>query len=168
MRRWWGVVALLAATSLLGGCAVVGESRLDEFQAESESISQQIVEAVPAMVVAEEDLRVDSGGQLAPSMGDGPQTPAWWQVRTSVPVLNEPEASETAAIAVGAMLIDEGWAKAEESGSDNPVYKTDEYRRDGWYVQVGWIRSDPKTVESLRILIVSPQTVRGDHDELSS
>ena len=147
---------------------MVGESRLDEFQAEGESISQQIVEAVPETVVAEEDLRVDSGGQLAPSMGDGPQTPAWWQARTSVPVVNEPVASETAATAVGAMLIDEGWAKAEEPGSDNPVYKTDEYRRDGWYVQVGWIRSDPKTVESLRILIVSPQTVRGDHDDLSS
>lgn len=168
MRRWWGIVALLASVGLIGGCAVSADSRLDEFQAEGEAISQQIVEAVPVEVIAEGSPRTESKGRLAPSMGQTPRTPAWWEVNTSVNIVNEPAASETAATAVGSALVDDGWVKAEERGSSDPVYKSDEYRRDGWYVAVGWIRSEPGTVESLRVLVVSPDTVRGDHEDVYS
>lgn len=167
MRRWWGIVALLASVGLIGGCAVSAESRLDEFRAEGEAISHQIVESIPTEVIAE-GPDTDSRGQLAPSMGQTPQTPAWWQVDTFVDLVNEPAASETAATAVESALVDDGWVKAEERGSSDPVYKSDEYRRDGWYVAVGWVRSDPSTVESFSILVVSPDTVRGDHEDVYS
>lgn len=168
MRRWWGIVALLASVGLIGGCAVSADSRLDEFRAEGEAISQQVVESIPAAVIADEAPDSASAGRLAQSMGDTPQTPAWWEVKTSVVMLEEPAASETAATAIETALVDDGWKKAEESGSPDPVYKTDEYRRDGWYVRVAWVRSTPKTIESLRVLVVSPDTIRGDHDEIHS
>ena len=170
MKNSARVIALLAGmlvALVIGGCAVPGESRLDEFQAEGESISQQIAAAVPAELIADE-ASYDSRGQLAPSMGNTPQSPAWWQVGVSVALRDAPGTSETAATAIGAALIADGWEKAKEQGADNPIHKTDKYWRDGWYVEVGWVRSDPGMAESVSALVVSPDTVRGDHGDVSS
>lgn len=168
MRRSLKFVALFAVVALLGGCAVPVESRLDDYRSEGEAISQQIVTSIPNALVAEVDPDVDSKGRLAQSSGDTPQTPAWWEVSTSVDLVEEPGTSEQAATAVADSLVADGWTKAEEKGSSDPVYQTDEYRRDGWYATISWVRSAPNIVEDLGVLVVSPDTVRGDHDDVSS
>lgn len=144
------------------------ESRLDDFRSEGEAISQEIVESIPDALVAQADSDLDSTGRLAPSSGDTPQTPAWWEVSTTVDLVEEPTTSEQAATAVADALVADGWTKAQEKGSSDPVYQTDEYRRDGWYVSISWVLSAPDIVEDLGVLVVSPDTVRGDHDDISS
>ncbi len=167
MRRSVKFVALFAVAALLGGCAVSVESRLDDFRSEGEAIADQIVTSIPETLVAQGGSDLGSKGRLAPSSGNTPQTPAWWEVETTVDLVEEPTTSEQAAAAVGDALVSDGWTKAEK-GSSDPVYQTDEYRRDGWYVSVSWVRSQPDIVEDLGVLVVSPDTVRGDHDEISS
>ena len=160
------LIPLVCGVVILGGCASAPASRLDAFQQRAELITQEIAASIPEELVEATPV-IDSQGRLAQSSGDTPQTPAWWEVSASVDVVEAAGASESAATAVGDALVAAGWTAAGESGSD-PLFQTDGYRRDGWSVTISWVRSEPGIIEDLGILVVSPDTVRGDHDEIHS
>ena len=80
------------------------ESRLDDFRSEGEAIAQELVAVIPYVLITQADSDVDSTGRLAQSSGDTPQTPAWWEVSTTVDLVEEPTTSEQAATALADAL----------------------------------------------------------------
>ncbi len=166
------MIALVCAM-ILGGCAVTPtpESRLDEYKKESESIAMSVVGLIPADLEPTLDTELDSRGQ-APQNGAStekrPDDEAWWQTQAFVSLVEREGAAAEAIVAVTEAMKSDGWKveRVRETGEGRTV--TEGFRRDDWYVEIAWVRSEPGKVERFDISVVSPTTVRGDHDDISS
>ena len=173
MRKLTGMMVALCCALILGGCAVAPtpESRLDEYKSESEALAMKVVELIPAELEPTLDTELESRGQ-APQNGvtseKRPSDPAWWQTQAYVSLAAREGAAAEAIAAVTEAMEAEGWTveRVRETGDGRTV--TDGFRRDDWYVEIAWVKSAPGKVERFDISVVSPTTVRGDHDEISS
>ncbi len=78
------------------------------------------------------------------------------------------DAATEAITAVTGSLAQEGWSSSRVRETDGGQTVTDGFRRDDWYLEISWSRSRPGAVERFDIFVISPNTVRGDHDGLTS
>ena len=78
------------------------------------------------------------------------------------------DAASEAITAVTGSLAQEGWSSSRVRETDGGQTVTDGFRRDDWYLEISWSRSRPGAVERFDIFVISPNTVRGDHDGLTS
>lgn len=134
------------------------DSRLDEYHAEAEALSQRLEDAVPADLVAGPSI-VDSA--VRSDVSPGPADPAWWQVWRIMDLVEEQDASARAAEAVSDVLTDEGWAYSRVRETDGGTRFAEGFRRDGWYVEVTWVASIEGKAEPLEITVASPVTTYG-------
>ncbi|WP_127818926.1 hypothetical protein [Microbacterium sp. CPCC 204701] len=142
------------------------ESRLDEFRSEAERLLADTVAVVPEELIAERAFS-ESEPRFGPTEGaPTPADPAWWQAREDLNLIAETDASARAFDAVSGHLSAEGWTQSRVREVDGWV--TDGFRQEldsgDWYIEVTWVPSAPGLAEILGVLVVSPQTVRGDHD----
>ena len=171
MRRLTGTTIALVCALILGGCAVAPESRLDEYKKDGEALAMSVVDFIPTELEPKLDTELDSRGQV-PQNGvtteKRPSDPAWWQVQAYVSLVEREGASAQAIAAVTEAMEAEGWTveRVRETGEGRTI--TDGFRRDDWYVEIAWVRSESGNVERFDISVVSPTTVRGDHDDISS
>jgi hypothetical protein len=173
VRRLTGMMIALVCVLILGGCAVppTPESRLDEYKAESETLAMSVVELIPVDLEPALDTELESRGQ-APQNGvtaeKRPGDPAWWQARAYVSLVEWEGAAAEAIAAVTEAMKSDGWTveRVRETGEGRTI--TDGFRRDDWYVEIAWVKSEPGKVERFDISVVSPTTVRGDHEGISS
>lgn len=169
-RRLWAAVALLSVL-MLGGCSVAVDSRIDEYQKTAEDLVTHVVQLIPSDLQPVQDAATDSRG-VAPQNGvtaqKRPQDTARWEVRTYLALANRQDAASEAITAVTGSLAQEGWSSSRVRETDGGQTVTDGFRRDDWYLEISWSRSRPGAVERFDIFVVSPNTVRGDHDGLTS
>ena len=164
MRRIVAVLAVVALALTLGGCSMPEESRLDEFHAETDRLLADTVAIVPEELIADRAFS-ESEPRFGPTEGaPAPGDPAWWQAREDLNLIAETDASARAFDAVSGYLSADGWSQSRVREVDGWV--TDGFRKklDGgdWYIEVTWVPSAPGLAEILGVLVVSPQTVRGD------
>lgn len=165
-----GLAVALLCVLVLSGCAPA-DSRLDEYRTTAQDIAARIVGLIPAELEPTSDAATQSRG-VAPLNGvtskTSPRDTARWEVRAFVRLADREGSAAAAIAAVTRALEDDGWAssRVRETGGGRTV--TDGFRRDGWYVEIAWSRSEPGTAERFDIFVVSPDTVRGDHEELRS
>jgi hypothetical protein len=161
-------LAVLCAL-VLTGC--IAESRLDEFQADGDALALEIIELVPEELEATLDGELDSHG-VAPQNGVFPgkraNDSAYWSVRAYASLIARDGASAEAIVAVTEAMVADGWTACRVREVAQGLTVVDGFHRDGWYVEIAWVRSRPGHVERFDIWVVSPRTVRGDHDEISS
>lgn len=90
--------------------------------------------------------------------------PAWAQAWAYVQYGVVTGAAEHAADVVSDSLTADGWTATRVRETNREV--TDGFRRtvdgDQWYIEIAWSKSAPDDNESLKILVVSPPTTRGD------
>lgn len=143
----------------LGGC--VAESRIDEYQAAAEALSERLGAEVPDEVIVG-DVFVDS------SIGYGIATgPVWADVYRDYNLVDEAGVSERAAAAVMAVLEDEGWRRTRENDNASGLGQiVDAFRKDGWYVAVSWATTREGRAETISIAVTSPATARDDYPVL--
>lgn len=154
---------------VLGGCAMQAESRLDEFLTQSEALALETAQIAPqdtAGTIVEEGAEARIGDTS--SAERKPSDPAWAQARARVDYGVVPGASEAAIGDISASLTADGWTEARVREVDGQV--TEGFRKtidgDGWYIEVVWVRTAPELNESVKILVVSPPTTRGDTEVL--
>jgi hypothetical protein len=140
------------------------ESRLDDFRAEADRLLADTVANVPEDLISERAFS-ESEPRFGPTEGAAaPGDPAWWQAREDLNLIAETDASAHAFDAVSGYLSQEGWSQARVREVDGWV--TEGFRKEldsgGWYIEVTWVPSAPGLAEILGVLVVSPQTVRGD------
>lgn len=78
------------------------------------------------------------------------------------------DAASEAITAVTGSLAQEGWSSSRVRETDGGQTVTDGFGRDDWYLEISWSQSRPGAVERFDIFVISPNTVRGDHDGLTS
>jgi hypothetical protein len=142
----------------LGGC--VAESRIDEYQAEAEALSERLGAEVPDELIVG-DVFVNS------SIGYGIATgPVWAHVYRDYNLVDEAGASERAAAAMAAVLEDEGWRHGRMREADGVIY--DGYGRDKWNVEIQWTdpNADVSLAERISIAVTSPATARDEYPVL--
>ncbi len=151
-----GVVAVTMVLSL-GGC--VAGSRIDEYQAEAEALSERLGAEVPDELIVDEPI-VDSTIGYAVATG-----PVWSHVSRHFVLVDGPGASERAAEAVAAVLEDEGWSYRRVRETDGGSWIYDGYWRDKWYVELRWVDSSAQegVAETISIAVTSPATSRDDY-----
>lgn len=165
------VVAGLIVALALGGCAMTTESRLDEYQGKAEALAEEIVGMIPAELAPTTTPEVESRGRMLqnpvsaePSADDA----VWWQVDTYVEPVQRDGASEDAAAAIATQLLADGWEHTDARETSEGRRTADAYGKDDWYVEVTWVRSEEGKYETIEIGVLSPKTIRGDHDEIHS
>lgn len=172
MRRLWGATALLAVALLLGGCAVsVAASKVDEYHADAEELATEVVGLIPVGFDPQTPPDLQSYGrtlQKPMSSEQSPNDSVWWQVEAYVELAPRPGSSEASAQVLLDALVDEGWdhKRARETAQGRVI--TEGFHRDGWYLEVVWVTKDSGLAETIEVLVVSPNTTRGDHDEIYS
>lgn len=150
---------------------MTADSRLDEYRKTAEELAAHVVQLIPSDLTPTADAPMDSHG-VAPQNGVSaqprPQDTARWEVRTYIALIARQDAAASAIDAVTRSLEQEGWtsSRVRETGGGRTV--TDGFRRDDWYVEISWTRSERGAVERFDIFVVSPDTVRGDHNGLRS
>jgi hypothetical protein len=142
------------------------QSRLDDFHAEADSLLADTVANVPDDLIAQRAFS-ESEPRFGPTEGAAaPGDPAWWQAREDLNLIAEADASARAFDAVSGYLSQEGWSQSRVREVDGWV--TEGFRKElesgDWYIEVTWVPSAPGLAEILGVLVVSPQTVRGDAD----
>lgn len=171
MRRF---VAMLAAAMLVltvGGCSMTTESRLDEYKAEGEALAGRMTEMIPADLAPVMPHELDSRGRMLQnpvSADPSPNDSAWWQVDAYVELVQEPGASEQAGEAIVAAMADDGWAHSQISQRSNESYVTQRLRKGEWTVEVSWSLPASEMFQTVSFVVRSPDTTRGDHDEIHS
>lgn len=163
-HRFVAIAALALATITLGGCMSMEESRLDEFRDRSEQLMDELLDTIPADLAPETGL-IDSAVRIGDTQSaeDKPSDPAWWQTSTAVNFANVTDASVTAAAVLAEHLTSDGWSQEHVRTSSDGESTADGFRHDGWYVEVTRYETVAGKAELLQLLIVSPDTVRGDH-----
>lgn len=168
LRRPLAAATLALALALaLGGCAMTPESRLDDYRAEAETLTADLLAAIPPALVDGEPV-VESSERVGETASTTPQPadPMWWNVTADQQLTAVADASESAAAAVSAALEGDGWTKrrAREADGGETVY--DAFRRgagdEEWYVEVMRVRAAKGERGLVRVLVASPVTVRGD------
>lgn len=134
------------------------DSRLDEYRVEAERLSEQLAAAVPADLIEAEAI-VESA--VRHDVGADAASPAWWQVRRVMRLIEEQDASAVAAESVAAVLIGDGWDQSRVRESEEGRRIVDGYRKDDWYVELTWITTEPGMAEAFSTLVVSPTTTLG-------
>lgn len=142
-------------------------SRLDEYRDQAEKLSDELISEIPAALVGTTGA-LNSRMTLSADISEhgGTDAPAWWSVDRSVSPAPAADAAKDAAAAMAAHLVSDGWS--EKNVRSDGERTVDGYRKDGWYTEIAWYATVPGKAEALDIAIVSPQTVRGDHDDLRS
>jgi hypothetical protein len=166
MKKSSTALAILMVALFLGGCAVQPESRLDEFLEQSAALARETAEAAAAVdtpgTIEEEEPEARIGDTS--SAEDKPSDPAWAQARAYVAYGEVPGASETAMTGVAEQLTADGWAQSRVREVDGQI--TEGFRReidgDRWYIEIQWVEAGSVPNESIRVLVVSPSTTRGD------
>lgn len=151
------VTVAVAMVLSLGGC--VAESLNEEFRAEAEALSERLGAEVPAELIVG-DVVADS--TMGYGSASGPADSIWWNADRGFNLVDAPGASQQAAEAVRVILDDEGWQ--HERGIDNENGSgavVDEFRLDGWYVELAWVKTTEGRAETLSIGVTSPATTRG-------
>lgn len=169
MSRLVAALAVAVLALALGGCTMSAESRLDEFHAEADRILADAVAVVPEDLIAE-DAFLESEPRFGPVEGSpSPSQPAWWQSRAYYNLVAETDASARAFDAMATQLEADGWTRSRVREVDGWI--TDGFRTQldsgDWYIEVTWVPTAPDLAEILRVLVVSPTTVRGDDDSPS-
>lgn len=140
------------------------ESRLDDFHAEADRLLADTVAVVPEDLIAQRAFSESEPRFGATEGAAAPGDPAWWQAREDLNLIAETDASASAFDAVSAYLSQEGWSQSRVREVDGWV--TEGFRKEldsgEWYIEVTWVPSAPGLAEILGVLVVSPQTVRGD------
>ena len=153
--------AVVLAALLLGGCAMTAESRLDDYRAEAERLHERVVEEIPVELLADGAEPVSERRVESTSAEGAASDPAWWQVADTRQLIEDADASASAASAVDAYLVSEGWTAARVRETEGGQRLTDGYRRDGWYVEVSHVEYPEGMAQRIEVLVVSPETVRG-------
>ena len=176
MKKTARAVALMAGALValtLGGCTMTTEvdSRVDEYRAEAEALADEVVALIPADLAPPSAPDVESRGRMVQnpvSADPSPEDSVWWQVDVYVEPVQRPAASEDAATAIAAGLRDDGWEHTDARKTDEGRRTADAWSKDDWYVEVTWVRSEEGKYETVEIAVLSPRTMRGDHDEIHS
>lgn len=165
MKKLPVAIAMAVIALVLGGCAMQPESRLDEFLTQSEALALETAELAPQDppgTIVEEGAEARTGDTS--SAEDKPSDPAWAQARARVDYGVVSGVSEVAVGAISDSLTADGWTGSRVREIDGQV--TEGFRKTidggGWYVEVVWVRAAPELNESVKILVVSPDTTRGD------
>ncbi|MFB8189417.1 hypothetical protein ACFC14_08825 [Microbacterium sp. NPDC055988] len=171
MRRVWAA-AIMVAVFALGGCAVsVSESRLDDYKIEAEERVAEIVELIPGELQPSPVQTLDSSGRMLQnpiSADPSPNDSVWWQVDANVELGSGPGSSERASTALVDGMTADGWEHERVRETSEGRLVTEGFRRDDWYVEVVWVTAASGLHEAIDIRVLSPKTVRGDHDEIRS
>ncbi|MFJ2503210.1 hypothetical protein [Microbacterium sp. NPDC087592] len=147
------------------------ESRLDEYQEKADALAMSVVGLIPEELqpVMDGDLRSEGTAPLNGVTSERrPQDVAWWQTRADVHLVARENAAAEAIEAVSDALEADGWSIERVRETDGGETVTDGFRRGEWYMEIAWTRSVPGHVERFDISVVSPNTVRGDHDDIYS
>ncbi|MGV2900663.1 hypothetical protein ACNPM4_03215 [Microbacterium sp. AGC62] len=171
MRRLLGVVLAVVGVLALGGCGMTPESRLDEYQEKADALAMSVVGLIPEELqpVMDGDLRSEGTAPLNGVTSERrPQDVAWWESQANVSLIAKENAAADAIVAVTDALEADGWTTKRVDETDGGETITDGFRRDGWYIEIAWTRTVPGKVERFDISVVSPNTVRGDHDDIYS
>ena len=147
------------------------ESRLDEYQVKAEELAADIVGMIPADLAPTTPPDVESRGRMLQnpvSAESSAQDSVWWQVDTYVEPVQRDGSSEDAARAIAAELLADGWEHTDARETSEGRRTADAYGKEDWYVEVTWVRSEEGKYETIEIGVLSPQTTRGDHDEIHS
>lgn len=137
-------------------------SRLDDYRAQAEKLSDELIATIPATLAGTTgalNSRMTLGADI--SSHEDADAPAWWNVDRSVTPAPVANAAKDVAAAMAAHLTAGGWS--EKNVRADGERTVDGYRKDGWYVEIAWYSTAPGKAEALDLAIVSPQTVRGDH-----
>lgn len=142
------------------------ESRLADYQEEAETLATDLVDAIPAdLRDGDADTSSEAREGENPSAQEQPGDVMWWDVKTSVPLVSEPDASASAADAVSASLEGDGWTKSRVREVNGGATIIDGFRKGAeaaeWYVEVTWVTSVEGKAELFALHIVSPPTTRG-------
>ncbi|MGV2900661.1 hypothetical protein ACNPM4_03205 [Microbacterium sp. AGC62] len=62
----------------------------------------------------------------------------------------------------------DGWEHERVRETSESQLVTEGFHRDDWYVEVVWVTAASGLHEAIDIRVLSPKTVRGDHDEIRS
>lgn len=142
------------------------ESRLDQYHAEADRLLAETVAMIPEDLAPEPGFS-ESEPRYAESEGAASASdPAWWQARESLNLASQTDASADAAASIAAGLTADDWRESRVRETEGGVRITDGYRKDlddaEWYIEVTWVQTRPDMAEVVEVLVVSPQTVRGD------
>ncbi|MDE0545174.1 hypothetical protein [Microbacterium sp. C7(2022)] len=145
------------------------ESKLDEYHAEADRIVAETVALIPPELIDNVGFSESEPRSGAAILGtDDPNDPAWWQAREDLNLVSETDASADAAAAIASGLNADGWRESRVRMTQEGARIADGFRKDldgeGWYIEVTWVMTRPDKAEVIEVLVVSPQTVRGDHD----
>ncbi|WP_149084395.1 MULTISPECIES: hypothetical protein [Microbacterium] len=176
MNRTARAIALMAGVLValtLGGCTTMttDDSRIDEYQTEAEALADEMVALIPADLAPATEPDVESRGRMVQnpvSADPSPDDSVWWQVDVYVEPVQRAAASEDAASAIAAGLLADGWEHTDARETGEGRRTADAYTKDDWYVEVTWVRSEEGKFETVELSVLSPQTTRGDHDEIRS
>ncbi|WP_136028529.1 hypothetical protein [Microbacterium sp. PF5] len=175
MTRTARAIALMAGVLValtLGGCTMTtDESRLDEYRTEAEALADEMVGMIPAELAPTTAPDVESSGRMVQnpvSADPSPDDQVWWQVDVYVEPVQRAAASEDAAKAIAAGLLDDGWEHTDARETGEGRRTADAYVKDDWYVEVTWVRTEEGKFETVELSVLSPRTTRGDHDEIRS
>lgn len=170
MRRLLAA-ALLGIALVLSSCASAGDSRIEEYEAEAESLVDEMIALIPADLAPALEPDAESRGRMVPnpvSADPSPDDSVWWQVDVYVEPVQRPAASEDAASAIASGLIADGWEHTDARETGEGRRTADAYTKDDWYVEVTWVRSEEGKFETVELSVLSPKTTRGDRDEIRS
>lgn len=167
MRRLVALAAVALLALALGGCSMTSESRLDDYRTEADRLLRETVALIPEELAAESGFS-ESEPRFGPTEGPAAASdPAWWQARDTLNLAARTDAAADAAAAISAALTDDGWTASRVRETDGGARIADGFRKDlegaQWYIEVTWVTSRPGKAEVVEVLVVSPQTVRGDH-----
>lgn len=168
LRRFALTAVLVALTITLGGCTMTAESRLDEYHTEADLILAETVELIPAELVDNVGFAESEPRFGATEGTPAPSDPAWWQAYEGINLVATADASADAAEAIANGLGSDGWRDGRVRETEDGARIADGYRKEidgaNWYIEVTWVTTRAGKAEVIEVLVVSPQTVRGDND----
>ncbi|MGX1703233.1 hypothetical protein [Microbacterium sp. NPDC055357] len=166
MRRLIAVLATAALALTLGGCSMTTTSRLDEYAAATDALMADTVAVIPTDLVDEVGFSESEPRYESPLGAGSAEDAAWWQALESIVLVSQSDASADAAAAITEHLVTDGWTTSRVRETDGGRRIADGFRReiDGgdWYIELTWVMTAPDKAEVVEVLVVSPQTVRGD------
>lgn len=167
MRKQSAIVALMVCAALLAGCGgmsaeeqvVVQEQQLDEFISQADQWGEEILTRIPASELDPES-EASPGGGVRAANDDYEEWPKFYYWNRNVELKSEGVRTPTEiADDLEPWLAQQGWQRDKESEfpASEESFERD-YFRDGYHLVVEVFTEPPPRVQSLRFMIVTPQT----------